>query len=101
MRLKMVAVACLSLAAITPAGAQDAPQPAATPAPTQQPAPAAPPAAEKRVCRRPPVTGSILIARPVCHTRAEWAQINGTTGDDALRALDIQRTMNAPTANNQ
>ena len=33
------------------------------------------PAEEKKVCRREETTGSIMTRR-VCHTKAEWAQID-------------------------
>ena len=57
---------------------------AATPAPAAQPTPAP---AERKICRSESVTGSIMPARRVCHTRAEWAAFDAASGRgvDAFR----------------
>lgn len=37
---------------------------------------------EKKICRRAePATGSIMPARPVCHTKSEWASIDAANAD--------------------
>jgi len=69
------------LALSTAAYAQDA---APSPAPT--------PVKEKQVCRNMAVTGSIM-GRRICHTAAEWRQIDGTNSDSARRALDSSRSI--------
>lgn len=61
MSLKFSLVLAVSLVA-APALAQDA----GNPAPVE--------AKEKKVCRRVTPTGSI-VAKSVCHTKAEWKQI--------------------------
>lgn len=66
-------LALLALAA--PAAAQDA-----------QPAP------EKKICRRSgPATGSIMPARPVCHTKAEWASIDAANRKSTDSLIDRAR----------
>lgn len=69
--------ALLVLAA--PAIAQDAPTPVS---------------AEKKIRRRSgPATGSILGARPVCHTKADWSMIDRRTKADVERSMDRARQM--------
>lgn len=64
----------------------------ATPAAAQQEAPAtSKPAAEKKVCRPIQTTGS-MMAKRVCHSKAEWASIDATNGQNADRALSQRRT---------
>lgn len=57
---------------------------------------AAVPKPEKKICRREETTGSILGARPICHTKAEWAKLdsaNGRAADDMLqRGRDLQNS---------
>jgi hypothetical protein len=48
---------------------------------------AVPPVKEKKVCRRDETTGSIM-PKSVCHTKAEWAQI------DAQNAVNTERFRN-------
>lgn len=48
-------------------------------------------AADKKVCRSVPVTGSNMRKR-TCLTRAEWAQIDGMNGANAERAMDSKRS---------
>ena len=50
------------------------------------PAPAATPAAEKPICRREVPMGSNMM-RKTCHTRAEWARIDGENAGAGERAL--------------
>ena len=45
-----------------------------------------PAATPDKVCRRLDTTGSIMSTR-VCHTRAEWAQIDGQNAQNAEQAL--------------
>jgi len=46
------------------------------------------PAKEKKICRRgPPATGSIMMSRPICHTKAEWAKIDEQNERDTHRVL--------------
>ncbi|MEN2746330.1 hypothetical protein [Sphingomonas sp. T9W2] len=45
------------------------------------------PKQEKKICRREVTTGSIM-ARPVCHTKAEWTQIDTQNAANAGQALD-------------
>ena len=66
MRLTMLAAMTLAMAATTPALAQDnAAAPDATPS-----------APEKRICRSEAVTGSLFAGKRVCHSKAEWAQLD-------------------------
>jgi hypothetical protein len=37
-------------------------------------------ATEKMVCRRYSTTGTIMGGKKVCHTKAEWARLDGLTG---------------------
>jgi hypothetical protein len=50
------------------------------------------PAEDKKICRMVEQTGSILLRKKYCLTRAEWAKLNQVTGDRAARAMD-QRTL--------
>lgn len=63
----------------------------ATPAladqPVQQPGA---PAAEKKLCRSISTIGSNMRKR-VCHTKAEWAQIDGYNDSSAESALEHRR----------
>ncbi|KQM86854.1 hypothetical protein ASE70_17220 [Sphingomonas sp. Leaf22] len=61
---------------------------------TQATAAPTPPKPEKKVCRREMTTGSIM-ARPVCHTRTEWTQIDAQNAANAAQALD-QRSYRMP-----
>jgi predicted secreted protein len=74
----MALVFATGLMVAAPALAQDAP---ATPAPPK----------DKKVCRRIDVTGSIVGTRAVCHTKAEWAKIDGENGSRVDDALGNQR----------
>lgn len=53
----------------------------------EAPAPEAKPA-DKKICRMVEQTGSILLRKKYCLTRAEWAQFNRYTEDRASRAMD-------------
>lgn len=83
MRFKMMAAATMLF--VVPAIAQTAPS---SDAPASQPAKEKP-AKEKKVCRRSDVpTGSILGGSVICHTKAEWEQVdeaNARGADDLLR----------------
>ncbi|MFV0625087.1 hypothetical protein ACBY01_13905 [Sphingomonas sp. ac-8] len=48
---------------------------------------------EKKVCRRTQTTGSILAGKPICHTKAEWAQIDNASqeGVDQFRRAAANR----------
>ena len=46
---------------------------------------------DKKICRKQETTGSIMTKR-ICHTKAEWAQIDKVNGQDAERALSKRRT---------
>jgi hypothetical protein len=85
MKFGLIAVA-LMLSAGTAVQAQDAQdaQNAATGA-----TPAAAPAKEKLVCRREEETGSV-VAKRVCHTKAEWAAMDAEA--DRTRNLDWTHT---------
>jgi hypothetical protein len=48
------------------------------------------PPKEKKVCRSVAVTGSIM-SRSICHTKAEWAQIDATNAQSAENALNQRR----------
>jgi len=52
------------------------------------------PAAEKKICRKAPRTGSIM-ARRVCHTQAEWDELaaKGQSDLDRARAMERSRSM--------
>jgi len=52
---------------------------------TQNAAPVAAPAKDKPVCRREEETGSV-VAKRVCHTKAEWAAMDAEA--DRTRNLD-------------
>ncbi|KQN78507.1 hypothetical protein [Sphingomonas sp. Leaf62] len=54
---------------------------------TQTVAAPTPPKPEKKICRREVTTGSIM-ARPVCHTKTEWTQIDAQNAANAGQALD-------------
>lgn len=63
----------------------------ATPALADQPSTqSAPPAAEKKLCRSIATIGSNMRKR-VCHTKSEWAQIDGTNGSNAESAIEHRR----------
>ena len=65
----------LGLIAIAPQAAE--PTPAASPTP-------------KPVCRREAPVGSNLTVK-TCHTKAEWATIDGLNGDAARTTLNARR----------
>lgn len=71
MKLSYVVLAAVSFAVAAPAVAGDSPD-------------AAKPAKQKKVCRREPVTGSIIPYKTTCHTKDEWASIDA----DNARAVD-------------
>lgn len=52
------------------------------------------PAAEKKICRKQQSTGSIM-ARRVCHTKAEWDALaaQGQADIDRTRAMERSRSM--------
>ncbi|WP_294324900.1 hypothetical protein [uncultured Sphingomonas sp.] len=50
------------------------------------PTPSLPPATEKPICRREIPMGSNMM-RKVCHTRAEWARIDGENASASEQAL--------------
>ena len=72
----------LSTIAMFAVAAQAAPPPAP---------PAPPPAAEKKVCRRPTATGTILV-RKQCRAASEWARIDAQNRAAAEQALDGRRS---------
>ena len=49
--------------------------------------------ADKKICRRTRTTGSILAGKPICHTKAEWVQIDSASqqGVDQLRRAATNR----------
>jgi hypothetical protein len=50
-------------------------------------------AEEKKICRRAePATGSMMGGKRVCHTKAEWAQIDAQNQANTDRALNRRRT---------
>ena len=55
---------------------------------TSPAAPTAPaaPVEEKMICRKGVPTGSIMLAKLVCHTKAEWEAISRAQGENAYRA---------------
>ena len=68
---------------------------AAAATPQTEVVPAAPVVAapEKKICRRPKTTGSRLPERPLCHTKAEWAEILQVNQNDlARRERDTMNT---------
>lgn len=77
--MKLVTV-CALAALSMPASAQEAPAPTPAPAP------------EKKICRMVEQTGSILLRKRYCLTRAEWDKFSDYTQNRAGRALD-QRTL--------
>ena len=80
MRLKVLAFATVAVFVTVPAVAQ-------TPTDTATPAPK-----EKKVCRQYAVTGSIVPTKTVCHTRAEWAQIDDANARSPDNMLGNTRT---------
>jgi hypothetical protein len=60
----------------TPAAAQDSPQ---------QPSALAP---EKKICRAGQSTGTIIPPKRICHTKAEWQQIDGANSNENRRFHD-------------
>lgn len=52
-------------------------------APVTQAAPPAP--EEKKICRRPATTGTRMAAKPVCRTKAEWAEYNRSSENAVSR----------------
>ena len=81
MTVIMASAAALLLAAS--AGPQDAPGGQKTPAAVPDP--------DKKLCRREQALGSFL-SKSVCHTRREWATIDGQNGANAENALARRRT---------
>jgi len=81
MRLMLLAAVC-GLSLTVPAAAQDS----STAAPAK-------PAKEKKICHLDTGTGSIVPKR-VCHTRAEWAEIEKQNANSTDRYTD-QRDHNS------
>ncbi|HEX4695313.1 hypothetical protein [Sphingomonas sp.] len=80
MRFKMmalIAATMFTVPALAATPAQDSPQPPK----------------DKKICRREPVTGSIVPYKSVCHTRSEWVSIDA----DNARTVDSM-TSGRPTA---
>lgn len=48
------------------------------------------PPKEKKVCRSVAVTGSIM-SHSICHTKAEWSQIDAANAQSAENALNQRR----------
>jgi hypothetical protein len=81
MRLALAMVAC-ALVSATPAMAQTAPtQVAAVPTP------------EKKICRTLETTGSIMPGKKTCHTKREWAYIDGANEMSAEHIKDGRTTV--------
>jgi len=62
--MRLLSAAAFGCLVTTVAVAQDR----STPAPAPKP--------EKQICRREVLTGSILGGKRLCHTKAEWADID-------------------------
>lgn len=60
---------------------------AVTPAVAKEKAPVDP---NKKSCRRLDTTGSILGGRLVCHTAAEWSQIDRVNSDNARDTMSMR-----------
>lgn len=73
-----------------PAGAA---KPTAEAASTQAASNAAPAKPDPVICKRDETTGSRLPGPKECHTRSEWAQINGT-GQDRLQMQAVPHSIN-------
>ncbi|WP_174287134.1 hypothetical protein [Sphingomonas bacterium] len=43
----------------------------------------------KKICRQSEVTGSIMMGKSVCHTAAEWAQVDRQNASDSESARAI------------
>lgn len=56
------------------------------------PAAATPPKPEKKSCRSYGTTGTIMGGKRICHTHAEWAQIDGVSQNQSERMHDTMRT---------
>ena len=81
MRLALVMVAC-ALVSVAPAMAQtSSTQVASLPAP------------EKKICRTVETTGSIMPGKKTCHTKREWAYIDGTNEMSAEHIKDGRTTV--------
>ena len=78
--MKMLATAALMSGLMVLAGA----------APAVAAADAAKPPKEKKICHTEVMIGSIM-PKSVCHTKAEWAQIDATNSDNAHQALEQPR----------
>jgi predicted secreted protein len=78
--LALVMAGC-ALVAVAPAMAQTSPTTTAAPAP------------EKKICRAQEVTGSIMPGRKTCHTKAEWASIDGVNEAHAAQIKDNRGTV--------
>ncbi len=74
-----------ALAVAIPAFADQSPPPAA-PAPVAAPQQVTAPK-PKQICRSEALIGSIA-RHHICHTAAEWAEIDGVKGDNAQQMLD-------------
>ena len=48
------------------------------------------PKADKKICRTIDTTGSIMVGTRVCHTKAEWAAIDGRNSDNVSQGRDIR-----------
>ena len=59
---------------------------AAAQAPSAQDKPTSPATAEKPICHRTAVIGSLVPTKRECHTRAEWAAM-ARAGNDAARDI--------------
>jgi hypothetical protein len=81
-------VISLRYALVLPLALAAAPAIAETTAPAGNAPPAAAPA--KKVCKPIAATGSHLRKR-ICHTPAEWAEFDKTTGDAAEQNLERRR----------
>jgi hypothetical protein len=80
--MRLLFAAALGCLVATTAMAQDAPA-----SPEQKP--------EKKICRRQQVTGSYLGTKPICHTKAEWAEIDKQNESDTERFSDRNRQSGA------
>jgi len=65
---------------------------AATPAGAKDKKPIDP---NKKSCRREDTTGSIMGGKLICHTQAEWVQIDDASNINARRILDNRNGQSA------
>jgi predicted transglutaminase-like cysteine proteinase len=86
--IRLIVLSCAALAFAVPAAAAPAASQSDQASADRQ---ASVPVKEKKICRRDTATGSIM-AKSICHTRAEWEAMTAQSKSDLQKVRNIELT---------